>query len=298
MGDVNVFRSCSQGFYSRPGSGEALFRTKHTPLRNPKHQESMADAVTTTDKPKVVIIGGNFGGLGAGKAFSDLNTHEVADVTIIEATDSFPVTACWQFASFSKDAIENTSWPLSEVQMPGVNMMLNTPVQTIDTASKTLNVTNAAGEAETISYDYLVMATGARSDRDAIPGLADRTIDLADPTGTLRIKEKVDSITSGTISIVVCEVPYKCPPVPFEFAFLIDDHLKQRGVRDQVKIQVIVPVPFPFGGPPIAEVFKGVMEEKGIEFVPEFKVCSASLIIINGSESGVRSLGCRVPGSW
>jgi len=63
--------------------------------------------------------------------------------------------------------------------------------------------------------------------------------------------------------------PYKCPPAPFEYAFVIDHLLRERGIRDKVEISLSSPRPFPFGGPPVKKAFMGAIDEREINYLPE-----------------------------
>ena len=60
----------------------------------------------------------------------------------------------------------------------------------------------------------------------------------------------------------------QCPPVPFEYASLLDDVFRQRGSRDNTRIILAVPVPFPFAGPPAAQLFRGLLKDMDIEYWP------------------------------
>jgi sulfide:quinone oxidoreductase len=77
------------------------------------------------------------------------------------------------------------------------------------------------------------------------------------------LKRKLQEITEGTILVSICDVPYKCPPSPFEIAFLIHEVLSERGIRDKVRIVVTSPIGFPFGGPAGLEIFSARMRECG-----------------------------------
>jgi hypothetical protein len=43
--------------------------------------------------------------------------------------------------------------------------------------------------------------------------------------------------------VCVSRFPYQCPPAPFEFVFLVDDALRKRGIRDEVRVAVSCPMP-------------------------------------------------------
>jgi sulfide:quinone oxidoreductase len=70
-------------------------------------------------------------------------------------------------------------------------------------------------------------------------GLSEYGIDMSNLAHMKSLKRKLQEITEGTILVSICDVPYKCPPSPFEISFLIHELLSQRGIRDKVRIVVI-----------------------------------------------------------
>jgi sulfide:quinone oxidoreductase len=71
----------------------------------------------------------------------------------------------------------------------------------------------------------------------------------------------------------VCGPSFKCPPAPSETALLLDQHLRDRGVRDDVAIQVVIPFGTPV--PPSPETSQAILArfaERGIEFVGDRRV--------------------------
>ena len=60
--------------------------------------------------------------------------------------------------------------------------------------------------------------------------------------------------------------------MPFEYASLLDDVFRKHGTRDNTRIILAVPVPFPFAGPPAKKLFCGLLKEMGVEYWPEHQV--------------------------
>ena len=94
---------------------------------------------------------------------------------------------------------------------------------------------------------------------------------------------------AGTITILVCGLPFKCPPAPYEATMIIDAFLRKRGVRDKVKLQVITPEPHPLTilGAQAGKVVTNLLEEKAIEYHPSEKVKeirSKSVLTESGKE--------------
>jgi sulfide:quinone oxidoreductase len=60
--------------------------------------------------------------------------------------------------------------------------------------------------------------------------------------------------------------PFKCPPAPFEGAFLMDEYFKERGIRDSVQIASTFPMqrPVPVTGE-VSQMFREALAARGIE---------------------------------
>ena len=97
----------------------------------------------------------------------------------------------------------------------------------------------------TYHADVLVVALGADYDIAATPGLAEAGHEFYSVAGAEALREVLARFRSGTAIVGVCGAPFKCPPAPSEAALLLDESLRERGVRDDVRIQVVIP----FGDP-------------------------------------------------
>lgn len=91
------------------------------------------------------------------------------------------------------------------------------------------------------SYDSLVIATGSRAAADTIPGLAENSINLYTEQAALQFFEAIRAFGGGRVLVAV-GVPHKCPMIPLEVTFLLDDYFKQRGIRDKVQIHYTYPI--------------------------------------------------------
>jgi sulfide:quinone oxidoreductase len=85
----------------------------------------------------------------------------------------------------------------------------------------------------------------------------------------------IAGFASGTAIVGVCGAPFKCPPAPSEAGILLDEFLRARGVRADVRIQVVIPFGTPV--PPSPETSAAILErfrERDIEFIPDRRVTS------------------------
>ena len=70
--------------------------------------------------------------------------------------------------------------------------------------------------------------------------------------------------------IAILGHPYKCPPAPFEAAFLLHDELVERGVRNAAEIRVAGPMAAPVPiTPEVSQHFLGALGERGIEYLAQ-----------------------------
>jgi sulfide:quinone oxidoreductase len=77
------------------------------------------------------------------------------------------------------------------------------------------------------------------------------------------------------VLVSVLAQPFKCPPAPFEGAFLLHEHFTRRGVRDAVQLAMAFPMQRPV--PVTAEVsqmFRDGLAARGIEELPQHRVTS------------------------
>ena len=126
-------------------------------------------------------------------------------------------------------------------------------VKTIDTKNRALLVQHSegqdtvagTGEAHEVSYlyDYLVLATGARIAPADLSGLGESESEsevngkwnhFYSTEGVLQLRQALQAFDGGRIVVAVGGIPYRCPPAPLEFTFLLEEWLHKRGLRQRL----------------------------------------------------------------
>jgi sulfide:quinone oxidoreductase len=123
--------------------------------------------------------------------------------------------------------------------------------------------------------DFLVIALGADYDLAATRGFLAGGFEFYSLAGAERLRDALAEFNAGRILISVLGHPFKCPPAPFEGAFLLHDLFVKRGLRDAVDIRMTFPMAAPV--PVTREVsrwFLARLDERGIRCAPKELVVS------------------------
>jgi sulfide:quinone oxidoreductase len=217
-------------------------------------------------KKHVVILGAGFAGLELASRLSDSVADEV-DVTLIDQNDSFTFGFSKLDILFGRKDAASVRIEYSEIAKSGVEFRQER-VTSIDPAVRRVRT-----DKSTYDPDILVVALGATYDHAATPGFEDGGYEYYSIAGAERLRDALPAFESGTILIGILGQPFKCPPAPFEGAFLLHDHLVARGVRDAAEIRVIGPMAAPV--PVTAEVsqaFLDALHARDIEYVPHTRI--------------------------
>ena len=233
----------------------------------------------------VLVLGAGFGGLELSSRLSQTLGDQV-DVTLIDRADAFVFGFSKLDVMFGKRTPEAVRLAYGDYATPHVRFLRET-ITAIDPESRRVVTDGGTYEA-----DVLVVALGAEYDVAATSGLAEDGHEFYSVAGAEAVRELLPGFTSGTVVIGICGAPFKCPPAPSETAFLLDEYLRERGLRDAVKIQLVMPFGRPV--PPSPETSDAILArfaERGIEFVPDRKVVALD----PGTHEAVLSDGSFLP---
>lgn len=216
---------------------------------------------------RVVIVGAGFGGLELATRLSEERLPGVT-VTLIDKHDSFVFGFSKLDVMFGKHRPEQVRSYYRDIEND-VEFRQEL-VTSIDPVRR-----RVVTDHSTYDADVLVVALGADLDPSATPGLDEGGNEFYTPEGAERLRDVLPSFASGVALIAILGPFFKCPPAPFEAAFLLHDFLAARGVREAVTIKVLSPMgsPIPIS-PDTSEAILAALGECDIEFWPEAVVTS------------------------
>jgi sulfide:quinone oxidoreductase len=233
----------------------------------------------------VVILGAGFGGLELASRLSDSVADE-ARVTLIDQNDAFTFGFSKLDILFGGADPADVRIPYRELAKPGVEFRQER-ITAIDPGARRVTTDGGSYDA-----DILVVALGAEYDVAATPGFAEGGLEYYSIAGAERMRDALPAFTGGTVLIGVLGQPYKCPPAPFEGAFLLHDQLVERGIRAQTQIRVVAPmsVPVPVT-PQVSQRFLDELAARGIEYVAQNRVVE----LVPSAREAVLESGERLP---
>jgi sulfide:quinone oxidoreductase len=96
--------------------------------------------------------------------------------------------------------------------------------------------------------------------------------------------------------VSILGMPFKCPPAPYEAALVVDQLLRQRRVRDGVKVAITTPQPItlPAAGPDASRYVADRLAEHDIELLTAHQVASVTAEIPEVGFSDGTTLECSV----
>jgi sulfide:quinone oxidoreductase len=216
----------------------------------------------------VLVLGAGFGGLELSTRLSEELGDQV-DITLIDRADAFVFGFSKLDVMFGKRAPDDVRMQYGDITTPQLRFRQET-ITKIDPVHRRVTTDLDAYEA-----DVIIVALGADYDLAATPGLADAGNEFYTVAGATALRDILPTFRAGTAIVGVCGAPFKCPPAPSEAAFLLDEFLRDRGARDDVRIQVVIPFGTPIPpSPATSEAILATFADRGIEFVPERRVAS------------------------
>jgi len=185
--------------------------------------------------PRVVVVGGGFGGASCARALRQLAPRLA--VTLVEASATF--TAC-PFSNAVIGGLRELSaqqFGYTRVAADGITVV-PAMATAVDAAAK--SVTLADGTR--LPYDRLVLAPGIDIRWGALPGY-DEAAAAAMPHAwkageqTLLLRRQLEAMDDGGLVVIAAPAnPFRCPPGPYERASLIAHYLKTKKPKSKLLV--------------------------------------------------------------
>jgi len=223
----------------------------------------------TTAGKRIVILGSGFGGLTAANLLRK-NLSLEHQIVVVDKKKFFMMglVNLWILSGIRR--LEDSQIALNKLENKEITF-LNDEVTAIDISKKFIR-TRSNNKLE---YDYLIIALGAELAAEEIDGfIRNGGFNLYDAEQIPKLREKIVVLRNGRIAICITNIPYKCPPAPYEASLLINDILAKNGVRDSIDIDFYTPAPIalPVAGAKLSQDIVNLLNDNHINFHPLHKL--------------------------
>lgn len=142
-------------------------------------------------RPRIVILGAGFGGVYVAKKLVPAVRAGMIDLTIVNRTNNFLFTPLLHEVATGGLNPRSVAEPLREIFVGTKVCIIQGWVDSIDSGARTVAVRGDQGTPVALSYDYLVVATGAETNYYGIPGAQEHTLPLKTLADAARIRNRV-----------------------------------------------------------------------------------------------------------
>ena len=214
---------------------------------------------------EVLILGGGVGGTIVANLVAKQSSG-TAHVTVVDASGIHVYQPGFLYVAMGQEHPSALRRPEAKLLRPDVSLVVDRASR-VDPVAREVQLESG----RTLPYDELLLATGSRTLMDEVPGAVDAH-DFYTMDGAIRLFEALKAFEGGSIVIGVAGIPYKCPPAPVEFVFLLDDYLRARGIRDKTEIKLLSPLNRAFTIEATSKLVQPILAERGIELTGFFNV--------------------------
>lgn len=211
---------------------------------------------------KFLIIGGGTAGtmlankLAKGLA-GEISNQEV-EITVVSDKDYHVYQPGFLYIPFQLKRPEELIRPIYDVIDSKVNIIIDAAT---DINEKQKRVTLKSGKS--LSYDYLILATGSHPQHEEVPGLEEAGHMFFTMESALKLQKAMSNFKGGKV-VVAVSLPHKCPVAPLEFVMMFEDWAREQGIRKETEITYAYPLAGPYGTASVAELATKEFSERDI----------------------------------
>ncbi len=238
---------------------------------------------------KILILGSGAGGtMVANKLRHELSEREW-QITILDKDPMHHYQPGWLFIPFGIYKAKECVRPKTDFIPEGVEFVVDEVVN-VDHEKKQVKAKKGKYD-----YDWLVIATGCRVVPEEVDGMMDDWLgdvhNFYTIEGAEALYKRWKYFDKGRVILNIAEMPIKCPVAPLEFVYLADWFFTDKGVRDNVEIELVTPLDGAFTKPVASKVLGEVCDQKNIKVIPDWSIDN-----VNVSDKTIESVtGDKVP---
>lgn len=233
---------------------------------------------------RIVILGGGTGGTLVANRLRRAYALKEAAITVIDRDDRHIYQPGQVPVAFGIGQPADIVRSRKRQLRAGINFH-ETEIDHVDVEKNQVHL----ADGTILDYDVLVVATGAVLAPEATkgltgPGWMEKVLTFYDLEGAAALSAALARFDRGRLVVGVVDMPIKCPVAPLEFCLLADWYFRERGVRDQIEIMFLDPLPSLFAAPIADEKVEELFLEKEVKTETGFHIAE-----VDGADGRVTS---------
>ena len=220
---------------------------------------------------RIVIVGGGSAGVMFTNRMRREFPEDELELTVIERSDKHYFQPAFTLMAFGLDEGEDVVKSTKDLFYEGVNLIADSATR-VNPENNTITTTKHG----TLSYDHLVIATGAKLNFTKPAGMkeginkGENVFTFYTMNGALKLRDAFSQLKGGTIVSMSSEATIKWPSGPINFILMAENRMRMLGVRDKYKFVLSTPMPSVSPEQSYQESLNSILDSKGIERVNNF----------------------------
>ncbi len=232
--------------------------------------------------PKVVVVGGGFGGATAAKYVRMWSDYSI-NVTLIEPNASFVSCPMSNLVIGGVKTIADITTPYDNLTKRHGVTTVRDMVTSIDAEKRVVKLASGAE----LPYDRLILSPGVDFMWESLPGMAqagakDKVLHAWKAgVQTVALRKQLEAMPDGGVyAMTIPLAPYRCPPGPYERACQVANYFSQAKPKSKVLIldaNEDVTSKGPLFKKAWAERYKGIVEYRSKHTLTDVDVAGNTL---------------------
>jgi sulfide:quinone oxidoreductase len=221
----------------------------------------------------IVVLGAGVGGTMSANFLRRKLDRSNVEITVVDKSTTHMYQPSYYLLPFGYMEPEDQSRDVRESFQDGVEFV-HDAVTGVNPDQEVVHL----DESEDLSYDYLVVSTGHRTDESVVPGLkegweqTDSVFPFYNFDAAMEMREALPEFDGGTFVVSVPDTPIKCGGAPLKMTMLAEDYFQRRGIRDDVEVIMTKNSDAIFGVEPYKSKLEEIWAERDIEAKLNFSV--------------------------
>ncbi|MEO1054138.1 MAG: FAD-dependent oxidoreductase [Bacteroidota bacterium] len=192
----------------------------------------------------IVILGSNFAGFTAALQIKKQLKDKDYQVCVVSPTHEFLYVPSLIWVPFGRRKMEDIKFDLRPILQKKKIKFIEQAATNVDPDEKAVHLQDGA----ILNYEYLVVATGVKMNFDILDGLKpedNKVQNIALPKLAMKTREAFEQLVEDPGPVVIGATQgASCMGASYEYLFNMDKELRNRKVRNKVKLYWITPEPY------------------------------------------------------